>query len=255
MALPKLEGRITVPTGGWSAAVTDSDGSFTATVAAGDYYLTSTTSLLSTFTTALNNGAGVTYTLSVNDADPTGTGKVTITPSSGNVAITWTSTSLRDALGFTGNLSAASTHTSTSSSPYIWLPNTPRAPAMAPDGYQGMPVTDGTVTGSPTGTTAAIQYATRYIDTMEWRFLLGSKTWITWESVVNESLEKFWSVSIGAGNPIRYHKDRADDATYVTYRSLAIDALRVSPAIPTFTGAATSLWHWGPAQVVKYIAP
>jgi hypothetical protein len=253
MALPKLEGRITVPTGGWSVSVTDNDGTFTATVAAGDYYLTSTTSLLTTFKTALDNGAGVTYTVTVNDADPNGTGKVTITPSAGNVAITWTSTGLRDALGFTGNLSAASSHTSANSSPHIWLPNTPRSAGIVPDGYQGRPVTDGTVTGSPTGTTKAIQYATRYENTAEWRFLLGSKTWITWESTVNESFEKFWSVSIGAGQPVRYHKDRADDSTYVTDQWLAIDGLPVVPAIPTFTGGATSLWNMVPVALAKKV--
>lgn len=253
MALLKLEGMITVPTGGWSASITDNDGTFTATVAAGDYFLTSTTSLLAAFKTALDNGAGVTYTVTVDDADPTGTGKVTITPSAGNVAITWTSTSLRDALGFTGNLSAASTQVSPSSSPYIYLPNVQRSPAMAPEGSNGYVVNDSTVTVAPSGNAVGLQYNKRYINTLGFRFLLANKGWIAHEVVANESLESFYNSTIGAVRPFRIHPDRSVDATFTTWRAAGASEIALTPAIPNMTTGATSLWHFGDIQLIKYV--
>lgn len=258
MTLPKLEGHITVPTGGWSISVTeDPAATSSVTVAAGSYWLTSTTSLVTALVTALNaNGTlSGTYAATVDDTSATATGKVTISVTGVTTfAITWTSTSLRNALGWTGNTSAAASVTSQSSSPYIYLPNVVRTNTMAPDGYKGQPVTDGTVTVSPSGTSKGITYATRYVDNLEFRFLLGSKTWRTWEVVTNESLQSFYETTIGYGCPLRYHKDRSDDTTYVSYRSLAVGSMSASAAIAGWTGNAASLWHYGPTSVVEYVA-
>src|SRR5687768_7257565 len=130
MALPKIEGMVTVPTGGWSVSVTeDPAATSTVTVAAGDYFPTSTTALLSAFSTALTSNSTLagTYTVSLDDASDSSTGKVTISAAGVTTfAITWTSTALRDALGFAGNTSAALTVTGDNASPYVNLPNVKR---------------------------------------------------------------------------------------------------------------------------------
>lgn len=255
--LPKLEGHITVPTGGWTVSITEVPAATsTYTIPAGNYYLTSTTSLLTTLSAGLTANATLagTYSCVISDDASTSTGKVTLSATGiTTFSVTWTSTALRDALGWTGNTSGALTFTSQSASPYIFLPNVKRANPMAPDGYQGLPVTDGTVTVSPSGTSKSIKYATRYIDSLEFRFLLGSKTWTTWEVVTNESLESFYASTIGEGAPFRYHFDRANDSSHASYRSLAIGSMSVVPAIPGFVGSANSLWNYGPTGLIKYV--
>lgn len=261
MALSKLEGQITVPTGGYTMSVTDSGGSASVTVAAaGTYYLSSTTSLLSAIGTALTANATLagTYTLTLDSATSTSTGKVTLAGSGGgNFSVTWDSTALRDILGFTASLSGAASYTSPSASPYVWLPNVRRANQMAPDGNVGVPQTDATFTMAPTGTSKVLKYATRYMDNLEFKFLSGTKTWTQFESVTNESLQTFWSTVIANGYPIRYHTDRSADSTFVTYRSTVPHQFNVQPAFPGFVGSGsdgTALsWHWGPSQVIKYV--
>ena len=92
MALPKLEGRITFASA-QDIAVVDGGGGGTATVAAGNYYLTSASdagfSLLAALKTALEALPGaVTYTITLDDTSDTSTGKITITPNAGTVALT-----------------------------------------------------------------------------------------------------------------------------------------------------------------------
>lgn len=262
MALPKYEGRFTVPTGGYSMTVTDSGGTQTVTVlAAGNYYLNAATSMLSAIGTALtaNSTLAGTYTLTADDGSATSTGKITISATGGgNPSITWGSpTTLRDALGFTADLSGAASYTGASASPYLWLPNVKRTNPMAPDGYSGLPVTDASFVMAPTGTSKVLQYATRYKDNMEHRWLLGNKTWIQHESVTNESLEKFYTTVMATGAPFAYFLDRSDDAHYVYLRSTNPGEFTVAPELASFVGdrsaGAATYWHFGPLAVIKFV--
>lgn len=257
--MPKLEGMITVPTGGWSISVTETPAATSSvTIAAGNYFPTSPTSLLDALETALNADATLagTYTVTIDDDTQTSTGKVTIAASGlTSFAITWTSPALRNALGFTATISGAATHTSPSASPHVWLPNVKRwSSTVAPDGYRGQPQTDGTVTISPSGMSKAIKYATRYIDVMEWRFVLGRKAWSSLETITNESYETFYGVAQGRGQPVRYHSDRTDDTTYSSYRHMGIGSMAAVPSIPGFTAGATSLWNLGPNDLLAYVS-
>lgn len=251
MALEKLEGRFTCAAAYSVAIVETGGGGASATVvvvAVGDYYPTSATALLTTIKTALDadptlNG---TYTLTLDDGTDGATGKVTISVAGGGVtsfALTWTTgAAVRDALGFTGTLTpTAATFTATNGCPYVFLPNVLRSNPMAPPGYKGVPVGDGTFTVAPSGVSKGLAYATRYVDSVEWSHLLGRKFFVTYETVVNESWQSFWTTVIRAGKPFRYHRDRTDDATYVTWRGdgasmTAMDARTVVAGFHAATG-------------------
>lgn len=258
--LPKYEGRITVPTGGYAVSVTDSGGTASVTLAAGDYYPNSSTALLSTFAAELtaNSTLAGTYTCTSDDDTDAATGRITLAASGGgNVSVTWSSTALRDLLGFTGNLSGATTYTSTGACKYIYLPNVPRAEAMAPDGSAGVAMTDSSVTVSPSGTSKILAYSTRYVNRLAFRFLTGRKTWTAAETYANESLESFYLATIAYGIPLRYHYDRATDGTYVNERIVQPQMFAAVPAVGGWVGGpgnlAAALWNFGPLDLVKYV--
>lgn len=62
--------------------------------------------------------------------------------SSGVFAVTWTSTTLRDLLGFTGDLSGADAYTATNRSTLLWSPGKTETPELAPLGCVGQRVLD-----------------------------------------------------------------------------------------------------------------
>lgn len=243
--LGKFEGRFTIPTGGYALALTENGAAVgTVTIAAGNYYLTSTTSILTTLTTALDAAGAGTYTATISDAD-SGTGKVTLSASGvSSFAITWTDTALRNALGWTGNITGSTSYESQSASPYIWLPNQRRSEPPTPEGYKGFPITDATMTVSPGGSSHVASYSTRYATSFAFRMIAGNKAWTPLESVTNESFQTFWTATIGAGKPVRYHLDRDDNADYDTYHCTPMFDAR--PEIPGFVGrgssGSSSLW-------------
>lgn len=117
----RLEAQMTVPVGGWAVSATNAGGGPTVvTVPAGSYY---GSDLLTTFAAQLNASRppGWTVTASLGEG---GTGLVTINCSSTPWSITWTSTDLRNALGFTGNIVAVSaSQVGTSSLDGVWIPD------------------------------------------------------------------------------------------------------------------------------------
>lgn len=118
----RLEGLITIPAGGWQAAINDG-AAFNVVLSASVTY--TPTELATAFEAALEAGAGSgqTYTVTIANGEG-GTGKVTFTCTA-VFTVTWTSTALRDALGFTGNLSGATSYTSTNGLLGMWLPDCP----------------------------------------------------------------------------------------------------------------------------------
>lgn len=253
MALPKYEGMITVPSGGYTMTVTDAGGTSAVTVAAaGDYYLTSTTSLLSAIASALNADAtlSATYTITLDDNDDnsaSSTGRVTIATSSSMSAITWTSTALRDLLGFSGSeVISSGTVTADYHSRYLYLPNTKRSNALCPDGDDGLPESDGVVTRSTSGYTKSLSYNITKRDVIEHQFLLGSKVWDSLDTYTNEALQTFYAYVVGKGVPFRYHPDRATDGTYVSYQpdTDGVQSMNVAPMVDGWTSGAMSLWRW-----------
>lgn len=229
MALPKLEQLITVPTGGWTFVLTESTGyAGNVTIPAGDYFLTSvaaggTRSLLGELAHRMDV-AGRFYTATVDDDADSSLGKVTLRQGSSGVgftfAIAWTDTALRDALGFTGNISGTYTYTTTTHARYLWLPNCGRSgdhpePAVGQSNF-GRPVRDTTRTVAPSGVSSAYFYNTRYTSRLRFGTLLGRKVWQGLEVTPNESFERFWLDGFGSGSRFRYHPDRASNSAYWT---------------------------------------
>jgi len=100
----------------------------------GDLYLyhpTSALSLLAAWVTAATT-AGLGSPTAVLTRDR----KVKLS-NGANFTVTWTNTTLRDLLGFTGNLASASSYTATNVSPLLWSPGKPLLPELSPSGTTG----------------------------------------------------------------------------------------------------------------------
>lgn len=273
MANYKIEGRLTVPTGGWAISALETTGGLSAlvTIPAGDYYLTTssgaaTSSLCSTLATLLNASAlGSTYTVALDDTEDSATGKITITSSSSGFIVYWTNSAtgddLRDVLGFTGDTadSIGTTATGAEQAEYLWLPNTHRTNALSPEPASvtydmGAEESDYTITVAPGGQSKRLVYNRRFVENLESEHILGSKMWKALEVTVNESLQRFWEQVIGDnGFPIRLHPDRSADTVYWTW---VIDGdgtnFNPSPVVPNWYGAK-SLWRfrWGLRKLVS----
>lgn len=231
--LPKLESLIVVPSAGWKLLLTDNDGaSVSITITAGNYYLTSTAdggtrSFLAEVKLRLDNGAGVTYTVTQDDTNDSGsTGKVTIAVSAGNLAIVWdgtsgTSTALRDILGFAGNIAAAPSATGANHAKRLWMPNSARTPDEPDPAAVGDPFgqeeTDYVPTVAPSGAYTGTVFNLRMATRLRFDNLWGLKTRKSLETITNESLQSFYRDLMTAGGvPFRYHPDRNNDALYWT---------------------------------------
>jgi hypothetical protein len=247
MAICKYEGEVKV-----TAAITV--GTFAGSVITlpiGNYFLTSvgdggaTRSLLAELKNQLDTGPGGVWTLTLDDTTDTALGKVTIARNS-NYTATWTSTSIRDLLGFTGDLSTAGTasFTGANQAKALWLPNCGRSGILSPQASTGAVASDYTASVSPGGTVYAIAYSTRGFDTMEHRTVVGSKAWTSLEVTVNEAFETFYRYVIAHGYRLRFHKDRSDDATYRTWNVANGGSYNPVPVREDWADSAKSLWSF-----------
>jgi hypothetical protein len=175
----------------------------------------------------------------------TGTGNVAGDEILSVSSFTWTTTSIRDALGFQGTESSGvgNYHAGSGS---LWLPGNTRGPGLVPDGHAGLYESDGTITVSPSGYTKTLSYATtRQRDVVTHGLELARKVWATYATYTNETWETFWQNTVALGKSFRYHPDRTDDATYVTYVADA-EGMRSFGAAAAFEGwttSANSLWN------------
>ena len=132
--------------------------------------------------------------------------------------VTWNSAVLMAALGYTGNLTSATSHLSPSASPYLFLPTCGRSGVMSPEpsstSYNlGAMESDYRLTVSPSGYSTSLTYNRRYIDTLNFAHLRGNKAWKCHEVVTNESLQTFIERLIDdGGSPFKFFPSRADDA-------------------------------------------
>ncbi len=251
MSSGKLEARITVPTGGWDTTV----GGVTKTIPAGTYYLSSPGSgardLLDevAFQFGASSVAG--------SFGENGTGLVTI-QFSGATAITWIDTDLRDLLGFTGDLSAATSHVGTKHARGIWIPQQPPLRLNAGGHWRGLREGDYRSASNPAGYVWAVMGQERVVmELLVWSGITQQKVWIENESnsgYVNQSLERFWRDGIWgtttawgtAGGPIRFYPSAALDTDYGTYKIL--DSARFEPE-PHNMGWV-GLWKWQMPKMV-----
>ena len=115
----RLEGLLTIPTGGWTLSATNGTGGpSTVTVPAGSY---TTTTYCTELQSQLNTSrpSGWTVTPSFGER---GTGLVTINCSSTNWSITWTSTELGSIIGHT-TITARASSLAGGICPGVWMPD------------------------------------------------------------------------------------------------------------------------------------
>lgn len=252
----RLEGRVTVPTGGWTLSINDSGagGAVTATLPAGKYYWNSadgdgggSSSLLTAISDALNLAATtdtITVTLS---ADESGTGRVTIT-SSGATVITWVSTDWRDVMGFTVNLTSNTTWTGPSQARSIWLPS---CAYNAPNGidatFRGWREADYRSVENAAGYAWAHMGQEKVVTWLRWASIARSKVWQANETLANESWERFARDAIWGeagwgtpGGPLRFYPSAASSTVFGTY--MAMDYTQLNPQ-PYFDGFAGGPWR------------
>lgn len=233
----RWEGRIKIPTGGWSFDVTETGGGgATDTIsltAANTYYHSSPGNDTVDFPAklqALLNAAtlNATYTVTVS-ATATGTGKYTISATGGSVtaiAIAFTSTDFRNLIGFTGNVNSALSHTGANHARALWIPQCPVNAAYHLDS-DGMPVYDRSHTLSPTGVYKSLVYGSHNACAYEYQYVLQAKTITAAEDTTNESYQTFWVDCIAGdgawaepGKALRWYQDASTDGTYKTLNAL-----------------------------------
>lgn len=127
----RIEALMSMPTGISVSATSNAGGPTTVNLTAGNYYWTAAggvSSLLTHFASVLNAQrpiTGGTWQVTMSTG-ANGTGQVTISSSNAsNISITWTSTVLRDVLGFTANISAVTTATGAKQAKALWRPECP----------------------------------------------------------------------------------------------------------------------------------
>jgi hypothetical protein len=162
------------------------------------------------------------------DATEGGTGKVTIANATGNFAITWTNTILRDLLGFSqGNLSGAATYTGASQAKGLYLPPAPMN-SLFGAADKGFHEADGFATESPSGHVKAFFGNKKQVNQIMWNGVTHARTRASAESVGNESFEQFWLDSILAeqewatspGGVLRFYWSADNNSSHADYRAV-----------------------------------
>jgi hypothetical protein len=213
---------------------------------AGRYFLNSvgsggvTRSFLDELESQVNTALGAGSIFTVDDDTDSATGKVTLARG-GAFAVTWTSTDIRNLLGFTGNLGAATSHLAPNHAKYLWLPDCGRAGVLSPSASGGALESDFTLALGTDGTPFGIGYTVRAYDSLEFRHLRAKRVW-TSQAATNAAFEGFWRLTAALGLRIRYHADRATDATYRTWVIEDAGRFAPEPFDERWTEGAECLW-------------
>lgn len=224
-----LWAKTTLPAGGaaFTMAVTGLPGTSVRTIPAGTYRLDE---LLAAFKlqlelgmVALGGADGFILTTHWGETPGALTGRFTMECDGSAYAITaWGSTVLRDFLGFTGTLAAASSHTSVNNLTGLWLPDCPHdAPRGRNSGHKQK---DRTLSIAPGGDRYALNYNTdrQRLGRVTWSHVSHALTLTEAELVVNASFETWWNTTHGgehtwfpASPDVRLIWDADDTSEYV----------------------------------------
>ena len=256
----KIERVIKFPTGNYTCTLhetVDLSDTLTTTLTAGEECFISTglvgesgadNSLLAKLKVALDAAGAKTYTVSCG-AGENGTGKITIAANTGNFAITWVSTDLRDLLGFSqGNLAGAGTYTGASAAKSLFLPDVPMN-SLFGAADTGFYESNAFATESPSGHVKSFFSNKKKINKILWNGLSQAKTRASAESTANESFEQFWLDSIIAeqswaaspGGILRFYWSAADDTSYADYNAVGAMLSGFNPE--KFTDDWLGLWQ------------
>lgn len=121
----RVEARFTVPASTTISVTTNAGGPTTVTLTAGSYFMSAFVAQLQADLIAQRSVSGGTWTVTLSTG-ASGTGQVTITATNGTWSISWTSTTLRDVLGFTANITGVTgAQTGTKQAKGVWIPDCP----------------------------------------------------------------------------------------------------------------------------------
>ena len=181
----------TVPSGITASVTTNSGGPTAVTAPAGDY--TSIDAFLTAWVAALTAARPVTagaWTITNTLANAGATPLLTIAVTAGTFSIGWTSTALRDLLGFAGNITTQTSATGTTTVRGVWQPASPLVSATRH--RSAAPVTDARRSKGPTGVSYMhIGNECYEIDDVRWSSCPSHKIWRVDETVTNESLQQW----------------------------------------------------------------
>ena len=236
----RWESRITIPTGDWTASLTESGGGGAQTItltAANTYYWSSAgndTVDLPARLAALLDAASVaagnsnTYTVTVS-AGELGTGKLSLSVSAGTFTLTSIDDDLEELMGLGGELTpTAASWTGASHVEGLWLPD---CPVETPYGLasSGLVSSEAIITLAPDGTYFASHGSKMVTNEYVYEAVSVSKTVAASESTTAESFETWWLDTVrgeepwaSAGRQVRFYKDVDDDATFLTFNVTSV---------------------------------
>lgn len=123
-----------------------------------------------------------------------------------NFTVTWNSTTLRTLLGFTGNLSGASSYDATNPSPLLWAPGYPSTPRTRTS-KRGYLVPHTTFHAADDGTDMQTQnFGSERWQEHEWRTLLASRLQVADGTDTGNTLEGFFEYVLQYGYRMRFHQ-------------------------------------------------
>lgn len=233
----RWEATVSVPSIGWDVDL-DDGAPVVASIPEGAYTVSA---LLAELATQLDAVGSQAYTVA-GDFGNGGTGQVTIA-SAGNFSLTWTNTDLRNALGFTENVSGANTYQGAAHAKGVWLPDCVKK-SLRGDGVAGNLETDARMAEGPSGTADYFFSASKTSNRIEWQAVSRRRAVIEGEVLANESLETFWRDAIlgvqsffSTGGTLRFFWD-ADGSDWQEYQP-AGDWFR---NFPTFVAVLADGW-------------
>ena len=221
----RFEALITVPSPGWSVSATNgAGGPTTVTVPATTY---SFTSLCSAFQTQLNTSRPNGWTVSFGGGEG-GTGLVTLNCSSTNWSITWTSTDLRDALGYSGDIAARASSLAADRQSYlIWMPDCPYWAPLDLTLESGLIETDLRQAESPDGRVKTLYGNQKtVVEGLRWDAISQNKARNISTTVTG--FQKFWSTALLGGvsytvvGSFVYFYPNADSASNNRYKIVGL---------------------------------
>lgn len=214
-----------------TGTVTDSAGGPSAwSVASGSYRPYEAVAAFQAAVIAATGTVGNTFTATISDGEG-GTGRVTLNATATPWSIAWTGSSeLRDALGFTANISAVSSaQTGSRAAHGLWLPGTGVTKfSMYGDSANGSIETDLRTTVSPNGYVRTLYGNKRRVHkNIAWTGVPYNRAMSHHETITNESFETFFlDVATGAqsfisvGSYVYLVWDADDDLSYARGRLL-----------------------------------
>lgn len=175
-----------------TGTVTDSGGGPAAwIVAAGSYRPYEAVAALQAAVIAATGAVGNNFTATISDGEG-GTGRVTLNNTSTPWSLAFTTTALRDAIGFSANIAAVSSAQTGTCARGLWLPGTPKF-SMYGDGAGGSIETDLRTTVSPNGFVNTLYGSKRRVHrNLLWTGVANNRAMAHHESVANESFESFF---------------------------------------------------------------